>query len=848
MALSSQILAKIDGAPQGTLDAKLAGTWLAELDETILQTKKRIHDRIHVDLPAFEAQRAAAKGVQERLGTLTTTVDGLATALEHPETGLLPTLLKTLAAHAALSQSASDALHTHGALAHLQRTRAALNDLAAHARAGRLPEAVEASRAVEKLLGDVKDGEARVWGEVRQRWRALRDSVEEQLGEAYARSVVVTPTSLTIRPFVTVRGSDNTVTLPDLLQALSTAALSAHLATLRRDLSTHHINHLLAQPSALTTSTPSAQECTLSHIPAPPNTEHPATRLSNLSALLSFLGKHLYPFLPSPPPRTKHFAETLAQPISHALLHTFLLPRLPASLDALPAFLELVRGAVDLEAEYDGAEGDVKAWAHNVGGHYARQRRNAILDQARTAVCAPDDGIFLAEVEVALEAVQSPGAVPVQDANGEEGDANGDDAWGLDGTPASAGKTSGEEDPSDAWGWTEDAEEPVPEEDDPWADPVEEDDPWADPPASPVPKTKPSPKRPAPISTNRPPPKSKPPIKHLETYPVSTRARTLTALARAVLGEGRALADSGVFSSTFLITTDTHAANTDNNKDPTLAASLIISSTAPQVLDVYRALYPVAHASSLSSLDGAGGMKWANDATWVSGEVGRSLADVGPGAGDIGAGARGKLEEAREGWRLLGASWYEDMIDKQRQTVDALLLGADGFADSAEQEAFDRYERAMVGALGAVRGVAKVWKPILPRSKYLPALGAVADAALARVLADVLALPDIPAAESQKLSELCRILHALEGLFVESASGQSMVVAYVPSWLKYSYLAELLEASLADITYLFDEGALVDFEVDELVKLVHALFADTPVRSKAVAKLAGGHPTLRGDA
>ena len=34
---------------------------------------------------------------------------------------------------------------------------------------------------------------------------------------------------------------------------------------------------------------------------------------------------------------------------------------------------------------------------------------------------------------------------------------------------------------------------------------------------------------------------------------------------------------------------------------------------------------------------------------------------------------------------------------------------------------------------------------------------------------------------------------------------------------------ELQEASLADITYLFEQGALVDFEVDELVNLVPAL-------------------------
>jgi protein transport protein DSL1/ZW10 len=46
---------------------------------------------------------------------------------------------------------------------------------------------------------------------------------------------------------------------------------------------------------------------------------------------------------------------------------------------------------------------------------------------------------------------------------------------------------------------------------------------------------------------------------------------------------------------------------------------------------------------------------------------------------------------------------------------------------------------------------------------------------------------------------------------------------------------------LADITYLFEEGALVDFEVDELVKLVKALFAETPQRGDLIQKLTTGH-------
>lgn len=54
------------------------------------------------------------------------------------------------------------------------------------------------------------------------------------------------------------------------------------------------------------------------------------------------------------------------------------------------------------------------------------------------------------------------------------------------------------------------------------------------------------------------------------------------------------------------------------------------------------------------------------------------------------------------------------------------------------------------------------------------------------------------------------------------------------------------EASLADITYLFEEGALVDFEVEELSRLVKALFADTPLRSTTIGKIMGGHPGMVG--
>lgn len=47
---------------------------------------------------------------------------------------------------------------------------------------------------------------------------------------------------------------------------------------------------------------------------------------------------------------------------------------------------------------------------------------------------------------------------------------------------------------------------------------------------------------------------------------------------------------------------------------------------------------------------------------------------------------------------------------------------------------------------------------------------------------------------------------------------------------------------MADISYLFEQGALVDFEIGELVNLVKALFADTQLRTTTIHKLLEGHP------
>lgn len=93
--------------------------------------------------------------------------------------------------------------------------------------------------------------------------------------------------------------------------------------------------------------------------------------------------------------------------------------------------------------------------------------------------------------------------------------------------------------------------------------------------------------------------------------------------------------------------------------------------------------------------------------------------------------------------------------------------GAAGFTFTGDQDRYDECEAALSKALQDIRLVASRWRGLLTKSKYYTAIGSITEAALSRVVDDITALPDIPEVESQRLSELCKILHALEGLFVE---------------------------------------------------------------------------------
>lgn len=97
----TQILSKIGETSTSEFTASLAASWIAELDDSIQQTKvcfqwiwihlsnviskEQIKSRISSDLPTFESQLASSKSVQTRLQDLARNVDQLSDSVANSE-------------------------------------------------------------------------------------------------------------------------------------------------------------------------------------------------------------------------------------------------------------------------------------------------------------------------------------------------------------------------------------------------------------------------------------------------------------------------------------------------------------------------------------------------------------------------------------------------------------------------------------------------------------------------------------------------------------------------------------------------------------------------------------------
>ncbi|KAH7105806.1 Centromere/kinetochore Zw10-domain-containing protein [Auriculariales sp. MPI-PUGE-AT-0066] len=307
-----------------------------------------------------------------------------------------------------------------------------------------------------------------------------------------------------------------------------------------------------------------------------------------------------------------------------------------------------------------------------------------------------------------------------------------------------------------------------------------------------------------------------------ETFLVSHTALAVLDIVRRTIDEGQELAESNVFDGFAVSSTNVAVRGRQ------------ITQASAAVLDLYCALVPVTDPAGSGNLSTSRAFRFSNECAYLAHAV-AAVAIREPAIATVLSDSVTRLKET-------SAHWFEDSLDRRRDALLDVLSATDGFADIGDDDTFAQ-SRAVIEQLSKdLNRLAREWSngTLTKRSKQ-QALGVLVDAVLDAMVSQILAFDDIPERESRHLAQLCAALLPMEDLFVDEPTGSSMVLVHVPTWLKFSYLTELLEASLADISYLFDEGALVDFETEELSRLIRALFADTPKRADAIAKISAGH-------
>ena len=256
------------------------------------------------------------------------------------------------------------------------------------------------------------------------------------------------------------------------------------------------------------------------------------------------------------------------------------------------------------------------------------------------------------------------------------------------------------------------------------------------------------------------------------------------------------------------------------------------------VLAMYRASASFYYANSDS-----GNMFLYNDSLWIAEQLRSFQAQQAPATAK-----RLKLDADASALENFGKRAYGKEMESQRTVIVDLLDGAQGFGHCTMPPFAEACDTAVAATVEHIKALEARWRDVLSRSALLQSLGSLLATATNKLIVDIEDMSDISEAESQRLATFCSRFSALDALFLpepasdvptaEAPEPVPLTAVYTPSWLRFQYLASILESSLVDIKYLWTEGELkLEFSAEEVIELIQALFADSEHRRKAIAEI-----------
>lgn len=175
---------------------------------------------------------------------------------------------------------------------------------------------------------------------------------------------------------------------------------------------------------------------------------------------------------------------------------------------------------------------------------------------------------------------------------------------------------------------------------------------------------------------------------------------------------------------------------------------------------------------------------------------------------------------------------------KWQERLDEILQKSNGFRDCSPEANLFVCQAAIERSINLFNELSDELTEFTSFPQRVKAIGTLFEYLCTTLIQDIEDLDSISEEESLELAKLLKVIEQLENLFADptnpSGSARDLALYYTPSLIKCQYLAEILQSRLAEILHLYKNYSLVDFTVQELVKLITALFAPSEHRRKAI--------------
>ena len=268
----------------------------------------------------------------------------------------------------------------------------------------------------------------------------------------------------------------------------------------------------------------------------------------------------------------------------------------------------------------------------------------------------------------------------------------------------------------------------------------------------------------------------------------------------------------------YVINNKTKLPKTTNDLNEELLRSIKL------VIDLYRSLFPSVHKQTLRLVPTIT-IQFTNDLKYLSKFLVETFKDEKVSEGII-----GKSSQQLISLRVLIIKSFE--IEQVNEMIELINDNGQFNNISNNQESFEiKFNQIII----IIDKLIKSIKSLISLEDLLNLVGNIINSIFNYLIEKIEELQDISEDESKVLCKSLRILQEGVQNSYKDIGGEPF--KYINQWFKLAYLTEILEANLVDLVYLYDQGLLIDFESEELVKLCKALFADTQNRAKAIDKI-----------